>query len=1179
MVAEAQAWLPGATTALRWEPRRRRSSAQLPPSPKIRPSLSDQSLPEHAVAPTTPPLGSKQILHSPTRTPSPTKLPGSPTKPHNVPRSALHISILRSQLVGLQTRHRNLQYHLVKRSGQILDKMIDQAGRLKDLGGVDGPLQEEDAQRQNAIPDALIDLQEALEASATDIGDRVNWCSSFEQQCRKGHDHYSRSARAGKAGSDFIAEIKNALSQPPTSHKHAVLRQMFAEASSALPPLLDAESLPMPSHSAFPGKDDHNKAVFAALSEARSDAEVDIDLGGKMLAYYGSLLRAREALQAQHARVQVLREHLQQAIRQLEMGSDTAPRPTLDGVASNGGDHSEWLQNITAWTDEGDMATRAATDAHETTVLAVMQYQKALSSATMAVKPHLPPDGVPDDLGPLVNDDSQDLIALGKRCAELAKRARSDADAVPLVLSIREAAVEVSDGLSALRAEVVRAINVAAWSPRSPPSLPTTLSGDLAALKDRADEFDRDMEQLRAMPFTSDAISPLESTFEESRANMAEACHEVDVFRRVSAQATTVRDLQREAERLLEQLEAATDSLLEASPDASDAILDDLRGRVTKWNDNITPRVGLMSGQEPSSSAWSPDGEKMTSSGPLTPPLTPVDREGESSGFMLTMPDLIALDKRVRSEVNHQSARVMASMARLTGEHNRLAYERWAAPVRSATESLEEAKEELQTTLSRLMNELGLLNTDNRTSGHNYAVESIRAGAEAIGNHAATVQSLVARLNDVLGADASAGIDMRKAADVFSSADVTREAALEQITKADQWQRQLEDIVAQSLLPRSVTPVGRASDDIPRTPEQIAKKVKSLSGGLDALDLEAIVHPSPNQLRATPRRRCLPSSSEAKKLAKSFTSIADTVRSIARSQPNSPGLKRLLDKVASQGSLVPDLEGLAEVSDAAAVCDEAFSRLLDAVDGGTGREATRAAEGEAKAAVETLQHLSLPLLRDSRVALERRRVSNTWKELRAVAEEDSAAGSSTTGSTATVSERRAHPRLPPNPTARRTRTYSMFTTAGYDRGTPTPSRVLSDTTQARVRRTRPSLDNTPFTPEAKLRPRSSLPSSVSMPGRPIPRAITPTVPAPFKLSISRSTSRLSDSTGSSTNLANLAAAATPTRPRTRFGSESPSLASVSRKPKFKAPREKNTLDAAVQNVLKELDVSSTCLPS
>lgn len=1176
VVTDAQAWLPGAAAAPRWEPRRR-ASEHHPPSPQMHASSSDGSLGEHATIPKTPPLGSNQILRSPNRTPSPTKAPGSPTKPHNVPRSALHLSILRSQLVGLQTRHRNLQYNLVKRSGAILDKMIDQAGRLKDLGGVEGPLQEEDRQRQHAIPDALIDLQEELEARATDIGGRVTWCSSFEQQCRKGHDHFSRSARAQRAGVDFMAEIKSALAEPASSHKHATLAQMYAEALAVLPPPLDAASLPMPSHPAFPSKDDHNEAVFVALSDARADAEADLDIAGKVLAYYSSLLKSREALQAQQARVQVLREHLQRAIQQLEEGSDTAPRPTLTGVAMNGGDHTEWLRNVSTWADDGDMAVRAATDAREATVLAVMQYRRALSSASMVVKPHLPAGGVPDDLGPLVDDDSEDLVALGRRCAELAKRARSDAQAVPLILSIRETNAEVSEGMGSLRSEVVRSINLAAWSTCSPLSLPTTLKDDLAALEALTDEYSRDMERLRAMPSSSEAIPSLESTLEQSRQDMSEARHELDVFHRVSGQAETVRELQSEAERLVEQLDTAAETLPEADADASDLQLADLRRQVSEWNDSIVSRVALVSGQERWSPTW-PSEDSRTANGPLTPPMTPVDREDQSN----TMPDLGALDKRVRGEVNHHSVRVSSSLARLVSVHDQIAFERWASPVRSATESLDVAKRDLQTTLSGLMDEMAKLNNGDQGARHDQDVESIRAGAEAIGKHAATVESLVANLNDVLGADASAGVDMRKAADVFSSADVTREAALAQITKAEKWQRQLEDIVAQSLLARSVTPVGQtATDDIPRTPEQMAKKVKSLDAGLDALEIEALVHLSPAQLRATPKMRRLPSSSDAKKLSKAFTSIADTARSIARSQPNSPALKRLLDKVASQGSLVPDLEALSVVSDAAAVCDETFSRLLDTVDSGAGREATVVAEREAESAVEALELVAQPLLGDSRVALERRRVTNAWKELRSVAEDESIASGSNapsitgSSSSATVStrlgEKPRKPRLFLNPTAKKAS--SLRTTVDFEpmkQGTPTPKpRVSSDTTKGRTSRHRPSLESTPFAPKTPG-PRNSLP------GRPAGRVITPTVPVPFRLS--RSTSSY---TNLAANLAEGSVAATPTRPRARMSDPpmgpppSSSFSTLRPKPKpTPTPRFKNRLDAAVARVLEGLDVSA-----
>lgn len=1091
-----------------------------------------------------------------------------------MPRSALHISILRSQLVGLQTRHRNLQYNLVKRSGAILDKMIDHAGRLQDLGGVEGPLQEEERHRERAIPDALIDLQEELEARAVDIGDRVAWCNSFEQQCRKGHEHFSRSARAQKAGADTLAEIQSALAEPASSQKHATLAQMYAEACAVLPPPLDADSLPMPSHPAFPSKDEHNEAVCVALTEARDDAEADLDLAGKVLAYYASLLKSREALQAQHARVQTLREHLQRAIHCLEMGTDLAPRPTLDGVASNGGDYSEWLRNVASWTDDGDMAVRSATDAHETTILAVMQYRKALSSAPMVVKQHLPPGGVPDDLGPLVDDDAADLIALGRQCAALAKRVRDDAEAVPLILSIREDNTEVADKLSSLRSEIILAINQAAWSTRSPSTLPTSLPDDLAALEARADECDRDMARLRAMPTVSEAITPLDSTIEQSRKDLSEARHELDVFERVARQAEWVRDVQAEGERLVEQLEAAADTLADLDADASDSRLVELRAAVAMWNDDIIQRIALVSGEQEAAASSCPSAEdSRTANGPLTPPLTPVSRGSQSSGFMTTMPDLAALDKRVRNEVNHQSARVSASLARLINVHDQLAFERWATPVRNATQTLESAKHDLQGTLSGLMDKLGNINQgDDATARNAQAVESLRSGAEAIGKHASVVQSLVAYLNEVLAADASAGIDMRKAADVFASADVTREAALAQIAKAEKWQRQLEDIVAQSLLARTATPAAQNGDDVPRTPEQASKKIMSLDGGLDALELPAIVHPSPAQLRSTPKMRRLPSSSDARKLAKAFTSIADSARSIARSQPNSPDMKRLLDKVTSQGSLVPDLEVLGVVSDAAGACDEAFSRLLDAVDAGADREATLAAEREAQNAVKALEEVAKPLLSDSRVALERRRIANAWSELRSVAEDESVPSSSNppsvaeSGSSATVSAHSPMPRknrpsltqsMRRSSSLRSSTTAASTTAEPSKKATPTlttRARVSSDTTQGRITRNRPSLDSTPFAPSKTPKPRSSLP------GRPA-RAITPTVSMPF---------RLSRSTSSYTSLAETATATTPTRSRPRM-SDPPRTLSVPR-PKPTA-QQKSRLDAAVARVLENLDVS------
>jgi len=60
--------------------------------------------------------------------------------------------------------------------------MIDVAGPLKGLGGVDGPL-DEGAEGDGAVPGELLDAQDDLEAQATKIGEHVQWCQRLEAQC------------------------------------------------------------------------------------------------------------------------------------------------------------------------------------------------------------------------------------------------------------------------------------------------------------------------------------------------------------------------------------------------------------------------------------------------------------------------------------------------------------------------------------------------------------------------------------------------------------------------------------------------------------------------------------------------------------------------------------------------------------------------------------------------------------------------------------------------------------------------------------------------------------------------------------------------------------------------------------------------------------------------------------
>ena len=73
---------------------------------------------------------------------------------------------------------------MLPRIGALLDRMIDIAGPLKGLGGVNGPIhggQEGDG----AVPGELLDAQDDLEAQVTSVGEHVQWCQQLEAQCTR----------------------------------------------------------------------------------------------------------------------------------------------------------------------------------------------------------------------------------------------------------------------------------------------------------------------------------------------------------------------------------------------------------------------------------------------------------------------------------------------------------------------------------------------------------------------------------------------------------------------------------------------------------------------------------------------------------------------------------------------------------------------------------------------------------------------------------------------------------------------------------------------------------------------------------------------------------------------------------------------------------------------------------
>lgn len=132
------------------------------------------------------PAGNSPVIESDNTLRSSSSLPSS-SMPDSIyspsrrrPRQSLEVPLLRSHITNLKIRTNILKTTALKRAGTMLDRIIDQAGPMKGLGGIDGP--EEHPEPIGAVPDAMLDLQDELEANVEGLQEQVEWCRQLEKQ-------------------------------------------------------------------------------------------------------------------------------------------------------------------------------------------------------------------------------------------------------------------------------------------------------------------------------------------------------------------------------------------------------------------------------------------------------------------------------------------------------------------------------------------------------------------------------------------------------------------------------------------------------------------------------------------------------------------------------------------------------------------------------------------------------------------------------------------------------------------------------------------------------------------------------------------------------------------------------------------------------------------------------------
>jgi hypothetical protein len=110
-----------------------------------------------------------------------TSSPTAPVQGASPSRSSLHMPLLRSKITNLQIKHSTLAFTTIPRAAGSLDRMIDIAGPLAGLGGVNGPVAKE--VETAAVPEHLLDMQDEIELKSGRLAQDIHQCRQAIEQC------------------------------------------------------------------------------------------------------------------------------------------------------------------------------------------------------------------------------------------------------------------------------------------------------------------------------------------------------------------------------------------------------------------------------------------------------------------------------------------------------------------------------------------------------------------------------------------------------------------------------------------------------------------------------------------------------------------------------------------------------------------------------------------------------------------------------------------------------------------------------------------------------------------------------------------------------------------------------------------------------------------------------------
>ncbi|WWC62133.1 uncharacterized protein I303_104724 [Kwoniella dejecticola CBS 10117] len=291
----------------RWRPAVHEPSLGANPQPGSMILESPQTPPAARKLPTSSSLNSLADAASPQLSPS--------NKKHSSPRHSLHITLVHSQLVSLQVRLRNISSNQMKRSGVLLDQMIDLAGPMKNVGGVSGP---NDGQG-GAVPDQLLDLQDDLEAMVKDLSGRIVWCEQLTKYWEGCQRYHAATLDVSDRSNQLLQLIRLHMEQPATSERHSDLANRLSIIEARMPDRLP----PAPIHTAYLEDAQHNREINEALQNGYDQAQGVFKICLAGIEWYGKLEEGRRSVSAEVDQAKDLIQQLRDAVGELSRYDNT----------------------------------------------------------------------------------------------------------------------------------------------------------------------------------------------------------------------------------------------------------------------------------------------------------------------------------------------------------------------------------------------------------------------------------------------------------------------------------------------------------------------------------------------------------------------------------------------------------------------------------------------------------------------------------------------------------------------------------------------------------------------------------------------------------------------------------------------------------------------------------------